>query len=370
MWYDWGMKQAGLRRGAVAVHPGVALTLMVFLGLMAWGLVVNWFAIDPRVMGNQGLREKAVGSTISVSLSILGITGGVAAAAYFVFGKSMQAANIALMVLLILGSGLAGRRVYMLYDKIEQRAQKAAGNGANRTNADTGGNGVSGGSSPYIVPRPATPQPQPFNATPTPSGGTQPSVGSPASVAPAMPVAPPPPPAPAFNGKPVLDTLRAEYAAKCEALAVKAEAAYAAAAKPKKVNQFLNDSIEMFTALKAEAEVLEAELQELNFRGGREALEKAGAPLGDAARQAMAFDEEFNTFRRQVACGELSRFAEKAAELYMIIKDNFAKVQIDSKGEVTSKERAVETELFHVRTRVKSAVERKEETLKKVRGKE
>lgn len=360
------MKQDLSRRGAV--HPGVILALLVFLGMMAWALMVNWNAIDPRVLGNHGLRSRAVGNTVAMTLLLLAVCGGVTTLVYFVSAKSMQVANIVLMVLLLLSCVFPARRLYLLWEAIDRRAQLAAGNSPDGSSSGSGGSNPGSSSTPYVVPRPATPQP--FNATPSPSDGTQPAGSGPAATAPVLPVAPPPPPAPPFDGKPVLDKLRTEYAAKCEALAMKAEAAYAAAAKPKKVNQFLNDSIEMFTALKAEAEVLEAELQELNFRGGREALEKAGAPLGDAARQAMAFDEEFNTFRRQVACGELSRFAEKAAELFTIIKDNFAKVQIDGKGEVTSKERAVETELFHVRTRVKSAVERKEETLKKVRGKE
>lgn len=367
------MKQSVSRRGAV-VHPGVILALLLFLGLVAWAIIVQWNAIDPRVLGNRGLRERELGGVVSKSLLILAVAGGVTAFAYFVAGRSMRVANIALTVLLLLACVLPSMRIYNLYGAIDRRAQQAAGNNPDGANSGSGGNAPGGSSTPYIVPSPAPlqpqAQPQPFNATPSPPGGTSPNGSSPATAAPVMPVAPPPPPPPAFDGKPVLDTLRAEYAAKCEALAVKAEAAFAAAAKPKKVNQFLNDSIEGFNTLKAEAEVLDAEMRELNFRGAREALEKAGAPMGDAASQAMAFDQEFNTFHRHVASGEISRFAEQAAELFTIIKDNFAKVQIDSKGEVTSKERAVDTELFHVRTRVKSAVERKDETLKKVRGKE
>jgi hypothetical protein len=286
-------------------------------------------------------------------------------------GKSERAANVGTSGVLVLGVVLAGRQVYRVYDRIEQRdRQMAAGIVGDGTNTSFGSRASSGSGTPYIVPRPAAPQPQPFNATPSPAGGTQPSGGSPATVAPAVPIAPPPPPPPAFDGKPVLDTLRAEYAAKCEALAVKAEAAYAAAAKPKKVNQFLDEWIEKFNTLKAEAEVLEAEIRELSMRGAREALEKAGAPMGDAASQAMAFGEEFNTFQRQVACGEISRCAEQGAELFTIIKENFAKVQIDAKGEATSKERAVEIKLFHARSQLGFAVKRKDETLKKVRGKE
>lgn len=362
------MKQDLSRRGAV--HPGVILALLVFLGMMAWALMVNWNAIDPRVLGNHGLRSRAVGNTVAMTLLLLAVCGGVTTLVYFVSAKSMQVANIALMVLLLLSCVFPARRLYLLWEAIDRRAQLATGNSPDGSSSGSGGSNPGSSSTTYVVPRPAAPTPQPFNATPSPAGGTQPNGSSPAAVAPVMPVAPPPPPAPPFDGKPVLDKLRTEYAAKCEALAMKAEAAYAAAAKPKKVNQFLDEWIEKFNTLKAEAEVLEAEIRELSMRGAREALEKAGAPLGDAASQAIVFGEEFNTFQRQVACGEISRCAEQGAELFTIIKENFAKVQIDAKGEATSKDRAVETKLFHARSQLGFAVKRKDETLKKVRGKE
>lgn len=354
------MKQAHARRGAATIHPGVAVSLLVFFGLMAWALIVNWNAIDPRVLGSYGMRERAVNSTIMMTLLIMAVAGGVAATAYFVFGKSMQAANIGIMVVVLLGSVFPARRVYLLYEAIDRRAQQVAA-----SERDQGG--------AYVVPNPIARNPQPSIPSVPPSNGMQPSgnsgSGRPATATtPVAPVLPPPSAAPAFDDKPVLDPLRAELGGRCEAIATKAEAAFAAAARPRKVNQFLKDSIAAFASLKADADALETELRTLHTSGTREALERGGAPTSEAMGLAMDFDREFHTFERQVACGEISRFAEKAGELFTIIKENFAKVQIDTKGQPTSKDRDVETKLFHARSQVGFAVSAKDKTLGKLRG--
>ena len=370
MWYDCGMKQASLRRGAVGANPAVLALGALFVGLMAWAAFTQWNAIDPRGIDGDRLRNGAIWGAVLIGLLV--VVGAAAAGliTYFAMGKSERAANVGTTGVLVLGIVLAARQVYRVYDRIEQRdRQAAAGIVGDGTSAGIVRSGSGG--TPYVVPRPATPAPMTMAPSATQGGRSSPfgTGGSPA--APVAPTAKTPPlPVPAFDGKPVLDKLRVEYAAKCEALAVKAEAAYAAAAQPKKVNQLLDEWIEKFNTLKAEAEALEAEIRELSMRGAREALEKAGAPLGDAASQAIGFGEEFGTFQRQVACGEVSRFAERGAELFTIIKENIAKVQIDSKGEATSKDRAVETKLFHARSQLGFAVKRKDETLKKVRGKE
>jgi len=366
------MKQAGSRRGAVLVQVVVVLAI-VLVALAVWRTVARLDAIDA---ASTPFKDKLRGETYKQLIGLLlfpfAIAGGIGAGCYFVFGKSQRAASAGAAVPLAAVVGLLLFQVYNTYFATPKAKSSGvvAGTGSNDSGGSHGSAGGSG-STPYVVPRSATPAPTTAATSPTQGGGSSPFGTGSAPSAPVTPTAQtPPPPVPAFDGRPVLEKLRDEYGAKCEALALKAEAAYAAAAKPKKVHQFLNDSIEMFTALKGEAEAMEAEIRELNGRGAREALEKAGAPLGDAARLAMDFDEKFSTFQRQVACGEVSRFAERAAELFTIIKENFAKVQIDSKGEATSKDREVESKLFHARSHLGFAAERKDETLKKVRGKE
>jgi hypothetical protein len=82
----------------------------------------------------------------------------------------------------------------------------------------------------------------------------------------------------------------------------------------------------------------------------------------------MEFDREFKSFERRVACGQVGSFAERAAGLFTVIRENLAKVQIDAKGVATSKDNAVETKLFHARTHVGFAVDGQEKTLGQVRG--
>lgn len=344
----------------MSINPWLIVLGVLFLASTVWATVIHWNAIDPRVLGGARLREGAVKGAIWITLLIFMGAGGFGALFYFAFGKSERGAGIGASIVLLLGLFISARRVYLVYDQIDKRDKQVAAATTQPT------------PSPALQSLPA-----PSSLTPTNSPAP---VNSPSTPPPAVPSnhatstlppapSPAPPAAPAFDGKPVLDPLRAEFGGKCEAIAAKAEAAFAAAAKPRKLNQFLNDSITAFASLKADADALEAELRTLHTGGTREALERGGAPTSEVMGLVMDFDREFRTFDRQVACGEVSRFAEKAGELFTIIKDNFAKVQIDAKGQPTSKDRDVETKLFHARSQIGFAVSSKDKTLGNLRGK-
>lgn len=363
------MKKFNTSRGMVSVHPGLIALAVVLIGLVAWKTVVRVNLIDEVKPFNAAkLRSQTITGGVTTPLICMALAGGVGAGCYFAFGKSQRAANAGMMVVMVLACGTFSYQMYAYLTRDTSAQPVPAGNG-------NAGQGAS--ANPNVVPSPPANRMQPNGnragaSAPAAVSSATPPAGAPAGAPAAAPVAVPVPPVvvppkPAIDVKPILDPIRAEYAAKCEALAVKAEEAFKAAAKPRKEVKFLDESIALFAEVKTGAETLEAEMRGLSDVT-RAALEQGGMDMGEAMRAAIEFDKEFNEFDRIVACGELSRFAERAGELFTIIKDNRAKVQIDAKGEATSKERTIETQLFHARSPMGFAVKAKDGTLKKVRG--
>ncbi len=95
-------------------------------------------------------------------------------------------------------------------------------------------------------------------------------------------------------------------------------------------------------------------------------LKSAGMPSHEAHGAAMKFSDAYRAFERQVAAGEVARMTDSARDYFTIGRDNIKKITVNAQGRFTTRDRDVETKLFHAGASLEFALKSKAETLRKL----
>jgi outer membrane biosynthesis protein TonB len=348
------MRQIRAARGFVG---GVAvLCAIVMLALLAWKTSIQVKHIPPNTIGADRYTSKYISSAVGVGVTFIALAGGVGAASYFAFRRSERAAAVGMNIVLGLGIAVFSFQLYRYYAHGPQSVT-SPGPVASQSQPS-----VSQPNPPPVQNRPVrppqvVPQPAPSNSTqpaPTPARNPSPTpVPTPATVQPDVPHA---------AIKPAVERRKAEVLAASRELAEQAAAAMDFASKPKRSGTELDAKIKEAEELLAAASALEKRLRAEDDELQKE-LTAAGVDTGEAMRAGVEFSRENELFERSTAAAAVGRFAEDAAGLFRVMRENLPRIQVSAAGEVSSKDREVEQKLFHVRAQVKFHVNDRDRTL-------
>lgn len=117
----------------------------------------------------------------------------------------------------------------------------------------------------------------------------------------------------------------------------------------------LNDRLKPATEFRALAQGLQARLSS-SSESVRAALEQAGEERGVPSIIASRFDQGTDNFNRRLAAGRLADAAEDVEKMHQWLLDNLGKWSVNARGEITTKDRTLQSSLFFARSAYDRAV--------------
>lgn len=354
------------RRAGLTVNPFVFLLLLLLIALVAWQ---GWQLLEAAAGGSPSAYAtgKKVGIVVGCAVGVLiatAVAGGVGAGLYFMTGKSEFAANAGIGVVLLLACGVYGFSNYLIATRPTQPQQSnAATQPSPFASAPLRNESQEALAAQQRALREQMERTRQLAldggaGTPAPAGRPiSPGAGSPGSpAAPTQPASPSrlvAPPAPSAEEEQTaqlaLAPLEKELRDRVEAFLSDASTLSAALnAPPRALRSELEARLSSTRALKGKAAELEAFLRSVDSMA-EAALKGSGLDTGGQIRQRVAFSQSVRAFDMANACDVYRRLFDAGLEETQALSENAGKWRTDAAGQITSRDRALQSRLKFLR---------------------
>lgn len=344
----------------------MGLLLILFIAMIVWRVlaIANYASgLGPLVVVNW---DRLIWTHVAITLGVLAVAGGIAAGAYFAFGKAEQAANAAIALV------LAAAAVWFGYLNIA---------GVFKTSSPLP-TPASPGLSAAQNPGPSSPRPSSINPTPRanprPGPATTPSSPSAQLPHPSSPSDPMTPSTPAPQPVKAVDprieattkAFAADLAARCERLAVSFETLAKMLRDPPERSRAAQDAIvQAIDALEKDAKAIEAALDNAPAQL-RERLLAAGVDSEAAATFANAggWQSDLKLQWRSAGVRSVGRLTEPAREAAVLLRDSMGKWTVKAGEPDFGKDRDTQRKVDWARQRTQGQLNFADTTARQIRG--
>ena len=383
---------------AYTVSSLAVLLLVVAIALLIWRAYLIYqgaAASSAAVSGNPNVMGYLIGGLIgSVVLCVL-VTAGIGVAAYFIGGKSQNAANGAMDVVLLLAILLYGFQIYAWFNSPRYAAiqQAQANGGPSGAGGPTNGGPANGidtladrmkaandrnktqldaatkrSQEQMEAQRraaeeqsqrmreqmeaarqgrpPTAPRPSPMPIQPNPNGPTT------------SPRTTPPPPrrSPVTDEDPkvaaAIDALRKDADGRVEPVSALAEEMLLACRKaPEASFSAIDDRLKKLKSLRQSSTDLRRWLGDLD-KATDKALTDAGVDSSSTMGPRIRFTGDYRATSRAMVCDQISRFCDEAIEEAELLRGKIGKWRLSGDGNVDTKDRDLESKARSLRMRI------------------
>ncbi len=402
---------------AYTISSLAVLLLVVAIALLIWRAYLIYqgaAASSANVAGNPNVTGYLIGGLLGSIVLCVGITAGIGVAAYFISGKSHNAANGAMDVVLLLAILLYGVQIYAWLNSPRYAAiqQAQAGGGAPGTSGSSNGgpsNGVdtladrmkaanerNKAQSDAALKRsqeqmeaqrkaaaeqaqrmreqmdalrqnrpPTAPQPTP---RPTPSPN-QPSPNGPAT---SPRTTPPPRRAPATEEEPkvaaALAAVRKDADGRVDPVAALADDLLLACKKaPEASFSAIDDRLKKLKSLRQTSTDLRRWLGDFDKTTDK-ALIDAGIDSSAAMGPRIRFTSEYRATSRAMVCDQIIRFCDETIEEAELLRGKIGKWRLGGDGKIDTKDRDLESKARMLRMRIDSTTDQRVRMVDQLNG--